>query len=125
MKFYIISALQCGANIVIPFLTFLGGIWLLLLHEPNKKWITYLLLGFLIALVGFEATFLGLLLDPDTQDNSITSITKEAGKIGFFAFFVGLIFFPINTWVGKWSYKLFKPQRWISRKDGKYGKREF
>ena len=125
MNYYMIILLQCGALLGLPIITIVIGMRLYLRYGPSKKWIRYLLYGFFFAVIGFELAFLGLLFDPDTQGNNLISILRDAGKIGVCAFFVGLVMMPLNGITTKWSDKIFKPWRFFSRKDGKYGRRDF
>jgi|APDOM4702015191_1054821.scaffolds.fasta_scaffold669461_2 hypothetical protein len=76
------SLLQCGAFIFIPAGTFGIGLWLILKFIGMDKQISLFLLALLIGISFFEASAVGMLIDPRGGFKRISEIVITSGLIG-------------------------------------------
>jgi hypothetical protein len=86
------SFLQCGAFILIPLVTFALGIWKI--SQIDEK---YHRLNFaaLIGFVFFEASMIGMLIDPRSSNHPFIELILIALATGIFTFLFVLLMLPI------------------------------
>jgi hypothetical protein len=86
--------LQCGAFVFIPLTTFIMGVWKITTKVDAKyQYISTTLTGF----VFFEASFIGLLIDPRSSGKSFQEILLISCILGFVVLLFVLIFTPVYT----------------------------
>jgi hypothetical protein len=95
----LISLLQCGLFILIPISTFGTGLWLIRKLFDKKK--SFILIALLIGFSFFEASMIGMLIDPRGGFSRFTYIIKTASLIGVVVTLSVLLFAPIYQAIAK------------------------
>ena len=104
MNTLLITILQCSAFLVIPIGTFAIGIWLMIRFVGmNNRW-SYILVALLIGFIFFEASTIGMLIDPRGGLDKFAEIIRTSIVIGVITVLLVLIFLPIFRVL----FKLFK-----------------
>jgi uncharacterized membrane protein len=95
MNTLLLNLLQCGAFLLIPIGTFAVGIWFIVRFVGmNNRW-SPVLIALLIGFVFFEASTIGMLIDPRGGLQKIPQIIKTSTVIGVITSLCVLIFLPI------------------------------
>jgi hypothetical protein len=87
--------LQCGAFVFIPLTTFIVGVWEITTKIDAKY--QYISISTLIGFVFFEASLIGLLIDPKSSGKSFQEILLISCILGFVVLLFVLIFTPVYT----------------------------
>lgn len=88
------SLLQCGVFIIIPVITFGIGIWKIIKLNPKYQKVS---ISALIGFIFFEASIIGLIIDPRSSGHSFQELLVLSGIIGFATSLFVLILLPIGT----------------------------
>lgn len=95
MNTFLITILQCGAFLLIPIGTFAVGLWLIVhFVGMNSKWSSQLI-ALLIGFIFFEASAIGMLIDPRGGLERFPEIIRTSIAIGIITTIVVVIFIPI------------------------------
>ncbi len=84
---------QCGLFTVPPIATFIFGIWLIQKHFSNR---TRLASALLIGIIFFEASMIGMSMDPKSANVNLLNVFLIAGTIGIAASLFVFILLPIG-----------------------------
>jgi hypothetical protein len=87
--------LQCGAFVFIPLTTLIMGVWKITTKVDTKY--QYISVSTLIGFVFFEASLIGLLIDPKSSEKTFQEIFLISGTVGFIVLLFVLIFTPVYT----------------------------
>lgn len=87
-------AIGCGLFILIPSCTFGIGLWSIYHYIGMKRKLSGMLFALLIGLIAFEASFIGIAIDP-RWNNDWKSLLTTSGLIAIAATFFVLIFTPL------------------------------
>ncbi len=86
------TLLQCGAFIVIPFATLIIGAWKIIYFKEKYQYIS---MAALIGFVGFEASLIGMIIDPRSSRSSFSNMIFTALVIGLVTTLFVFLFTPI------------------------------
>ena len=104
MNSLLLVLLQCGAFLLIPIGTFALGIWLIIRFAGiDNKW-SHILVVLLIGFIFFEASIIGMLVDPRGGWEKFPEIFRTSIVIGVVTVLLVLVFLPIFRAL----FKLFK-----------------
>ena len=93
--------LQCGAFIIIPLATFGFGVWRIL--QLDEKYHRISAAG-LIGFISFEASVIGMIIDPRSPSLTLQELFLTSGTIGLVAFLFVILFLPVALTI----FRLFK-----------------
>ena len=93
--------LQCGTFIIIPIATFGFGVWKIL--QLDEKYQLVSIAG-LIGFIFFEASTIGMSIDPRSGDIDFRELIFTSGPIGIATFLFVLLFLPIAIEI----FRIFK-----------------
>ena len=97
----LVIILQCGAFIIIPLATFGFGVWRILqLDEKYHRISAAGLIGFIF----FEASVIGMIIDPRSRNLTLQELFLTSGTIGLVAFLFVILFLPVAVTI----FRLFK-----------------
>ena len=97
----LLPLLQCGAFIAIPVATFGFGIWKIL--QLGEKYHRLSIAG-LIGIVFFEASMIGLIIDPRSININLKELIFTSAIIGITAFLFVLLLLPVAMSI----FRIFK-----------------
>lgn len=87
-------SMACGLIILLPGLTFVGGVWIIVRKFGIHSRFSFILLATIIGLVAFEASFFGMVIDP-RQNLPWSKILTISGSVGIVATLSVVIFTPV------------------------------
>jgi len=87
-----LTLLQCGAFIIIPITTFGFGVWKIL--QIDKKY-HRISIACLIGFIFFEASTIGMLIDPRSNNLSFEKLILISFIIGLVSFLCVFLFLPL------------------------------
>jgi hypothetical protein len=95
MSKFLIIILQCGAFILVPGISFGLGLWLIVRYLGFHHKLAMPIFALLVGVVVFEASFIGMAIDPRSSFADLTKIIATSALIGFGASLFVLIFTPV------------------------------
>ena len=95
MNTLLIIILQCGAFLLIPAGTFATGIWLIVRFVGMANRWSHILVALLIGFIFFEASIIGMLIDPRGGWEKFPEIVRTSSVIGVVTILFVLVFLPI------------------------------
>jgi len=95
MSKIVLISLQCGAFVFIPLITLVLGIMFIIRKPGFEHRFSSLAGAILIGLVFFEASLIGMLMDPRSISVSLIKLIEIAGAMGLTVFVLVLLFGPI------------------------------
>ena len=97
----LLPLLQCGAFVAIPVATFGFGVWKIL--QLDEKYQRVSIAG-LIGFIFFEASTIGMIIDPRSGNMDFGELIFTSGLIGIATFLFVLLFLPIAIEI----FRIFK-----------------
>jgi hypothetical protein len=91
----LVIMLQCGAFVLVPGVSFGFGLWLITRYLGFQHKLATLCFALLMGAVFFEASFIGMAIDPRSDSVGWTRIITLAGLIGIGTSVAVLIFTPV------------------------------
>jgi hypothetical protein len=95
MSRFLINLLECGAFILIPGFSFGLGLWLIGRYLGHRDRLSKVYYAFLMGIVTFEASFIGMSIDPRSASVGLTKLVTTSGLIGIGVSLFVLVFTPI------------------------------
>jgi len=95
MSKIVLMSLQCEAFVFIPLITFGLGLKFIISRLGFKHRFSSMAIAIVIGIVFFEASLIGMLIDPRSISVSLIKLIEIAGLIGFTVFVLILLFGPI------------------------------
>ena len=95
MNTLLLILLQCGAFLLIPLGTFATGLWIVIRFIGTNNRLSQILVALLIGFSFFEASTIGMLIDPRGGWAKFPEIIKTSIVIGVITTLSVLVFAPI------------------------------
>ena len=95
------AILQCGAFIIIPLATFGVDVWRIL--QLDEKYHRVSIAG-LMGFISFEATIIGMIIDPRSGNMGSKELVVTSGIIGIATFLFVILFLPVAMAI----FRIFK-----------------
>ena len=97
----LIALFQCGIFILVPLATFGFGIQRIL--QLDEKYHRMSVAG-LIGFISFEASAIGMIIDPRSRNLTLQELVLSSGTIGLITFLFVILFLPVALTI----FRLFK-----------------
>ncbi len=95
MNKLLLMFLQCGAFVLIPLSTFFVGLWIIVKLVGMNSRISVILIAIVIGISFFEASAIGMLVDPRASLSRLSEIFKISSVLGLAVTISVLAFIPI------------------------------
>ena len=95
MNEFLVILLQCSAFLFIPGVTFGLGVWLIVRYLGHQHKFAALFYALLVGTVAFEASFIGMAMDPGSIGRDWTRLFTTAALIGIGTCIFVLVLTPV------------------------------